>query len=633
MGKVIRHINSMLTKAYLLLIDIAIIFFMPILALVVRLEGDFSKFELYLDLLLDFLPLTIPVTLVVFYLFGLYSRLWRYATVQDLLAVVGASLVSTAIITAMGLYQHLALPRSIYVISCIFKIAAVASSRLVIKLAQSMNSTAEADNNTRFLIVGAGDAGAMIAREIKQRSLINSIVGFVDDDTNKVGKKILGTPIIGITEDIEGIAKSNNITEIIIAIPSADGETIRRISALCRGSGCRVRILPGIYELIEGKDTVAQLRDIDINDLLRRDSVEFSNKKPHEYVTGKTVLITGAGGSIGSELVRQIARLQPRTIFLLGRGENSIYEIHSEIIMKHPDIDSVPIIADVADTMRIQQVFGTYKPDIVFHAAAHKHVPLMEAQPSEAVKVNVFGTKNIVEAAHKNNVEIFVMISTDKAVNPTNVMGASKRTAELIVQNANSHSQTKFLAVRFGNVLGSRGSVIPLFRKQIAMGGPITITHPDVIRYFMTIPEAAQLVLQAGSMAEGGEVFLLDMGKPVRILDMARDLIELHGLVPDKDIKIVFTGLRPGEKLYEELLTSEEGAEDTSNKKIYKAKLKVVDEQQLQDYLGELKLSEDKIEIIKTMSKWLASYKSTSLERSGDYVESHIGSERLWKNA
>ena len=620
MGRVIGHINSVFTKLYLVLIDMTIIFFVPIIALAVRLEGDFSKFEVYLNVLLEFLPLTIPVTLVIFYLFGLYSRLWRYATVQDMLAIVGASLVSTAIITAMGLYQHMALPRSMYVISCIFKIAAVAGSRLVIKMANnlSLHKKDNVENPNRFLIAGAGDAGAMIAREIKQRNDISAIVGFVDDDNNKVGKKILSVPILGKTDDIEEIAKANQITEIIIAIPSADGDTIRRIANICRGSGCRVRILPSIYELIEGRETVSQLRDIDINDLLRRDSVEFNTKKTQEYIAGKTVLITGAGGSIGSELARQISRLQPKCVYLLGRGENSIYEIHSELSVAHSELEYIPIIADVSDQERINRLFAEYQPQIVFHAAAHKHVPLMEAQPSEAVKVNVFGTKNLVEAAKANGAEIFVMISTDKAVNPTNAMGASKRTAELIVQNANAHSATKFLAVRFGNVLGSRGSVIPLFRKQIALGGPITITHPEIIRYFMTIPEAAQLVLQAGAMAEGGEVFLLDMGKPVRILDMARDLIELHGLVPDKDIKIVFTGLRPGEKLYEELLTSEEGAAVTSNKKIYKAKLKVVDEAMLANYIDELRRSGERLEIIQTMSKWLPSYKSTSLERSGD---------------
>ena len=618
MGKTIRRINNIFSKIHLLLMDTAIIFTMPILALIIRLEGDFTKLELYLDILLDFLPMSIPITLIVFYFFGLYRRMWRYATVQDLLAIVGASLVSAAIITAVGLYQYLPLPRSMYVISCIFKIAAMSFSRLTIKLAHTMNNTVDSAKQNRFLIIGAGDAGVMIAREIKQRNIPSTIVGFVDDNHNKIGKKVLGIDVLGSTEDINNIAQTNQITEIIIAIPSADGTVIRRIARLCRGNGARVRILPSIYELIENKDSVSQLRDIDINDLLRRESVVFSNKKALQYITDKRVLITGAGGSIGSELARQIARLNPSKLYLLGRGENSIYEIHTELTSSSLAVECIPIIADVGDLERIQAIFHTYKPQIVFHAAAHKHVPLMEAQPSEAVKVNVFGTKNVVESAHANNAEIFVMISTDKAVNPTNVMGASKRTAELIVQNSNMHSKTKFSAVRFGNVLGSRGSVVPLFRKQIAAGGPITITHPDIIRYFMTIPEAVQLVLQAGSMAEGGEVFLLDMGKPVRVLDMAKDLVELHGLVPDKDIKFVFTGLRPGEKLYEELLTAEEGAEATGNKKIFKAKLRDVNEERLFQYLSELETKKDREDIIRTIMKYVTSYKGTTLRRATD---------------
>lgn len=622
MNKMFASIKSMFennngtrAKLRLLLVDTAIIFFMPILALFVRMEGDMARFNTYLVILLNFLPLAIPLSLFIFYIFGLYSRLWRYATAQDMLAVVGAGVASAAVTGAIGLHWQIPIPHSFYIISVIFKIAAMLAARLIIKLIHRQNPQHTTVGNNRFLIVGAGDAGAMIAREIKQRNTCGVIVGFVDDDQAKVGNRILGIPILGRTTDMELLVSRHRITEIIIAIPSASGTNIRRISNLCKNSGCKVRILPGIYELIEGKETVSQLRDIDINDLLRRESAEFSASDTKDYIRDKTVLITGAGGSIGSELARQIARLQPRRLFLLGRGENSIYEIHNEISSSNPELECIPVIADVADYEGVKEAFTSCQPQIVFHAAAHKHVPLMEAQPYEAVRVNVLGTKNLVELAQANQTEIFVMISTDKAVNPTNVMGASKRTAELIVQSANKYEHTKFLVVRFGNVLGSRGSVIPLFRKQIANGGPITITHPDVTRYFMTIPEAAQLVLQAGAMATGGEVFLLDMGKPVRILDMARDLVALHGLLPDEDIQFVFTGLRPGEKLYEELLTSEEGAVRTTNKAIYKAQLTEVNTVNLELYLQDLKQAgHNSTAIIKAMSKWLVSYKSAALK-------------------
>ena len=612
--KIIAYIHNVFAKAYIVLLDIMVISFAPILALIVRLEGDFTAYDYYLSNIMTLLPLSIAMTLIVFHFFGLYKILWSYATVQDMLTVVIAGAFSTLIIAAIGMYVNIDVPISVYLISCIFKISLLIAIRLAIKINHIIRHKTASTNEIRFLIVGAGDAGAMIAHEIKRRNAGNKLVGFIDDDEDKIGSHIIGVPILGKSDNIEALAKRHMVTEIIIAIPSGDGDTIRRISGLCRHCGCRVRTLPGLYELIENKNIVPQLRDIDISDLLRREPITFDTENISAYIRGKDVLITGAGGSIGSELARQISRLQPKTIYLLGRGENSIHEIYSELTNSNVDIQYIPVIADVSDSDRIFDIFRDYKPQIVFHAAAHKHVPLMERQPSEAIKVNVFGTKNLVEASKQNSVEIFVMISTDKAVNPTNVMGASKRIAELIVQGANRQSGTKFLAVRFGNVLGSRGSVIPLFRKQIAMGGPITITHPDIIRYFMTIPEAAQLVLQAGAMAEGGEVFLLDMGKPVRILDMARDLVELHGLVPDKDIKFVFTGLRPGEKLYEELLTAEEGAEQTSNKKIYKAKLKIVNNDRLDIYLLELKQAKTATEIITTMDKWMPNYKSTSLK-------------------
>ena len=362
------------------------------------------------------------------------------------------------------------------------------------------------------------------------------------------------------------------------------------------------------------KGTLQQLRNIEIEDLLRREPVKLDLGEISRYIQDKIILITGAGGSIGSELSRQISKIRPKKIILLGRGENSIYEIHQELKEKFCDLEYIPVIADIRDRKRIDEIFARYKPQVVFHAAAHKHVPLMEAQPSEAVKNNIFGTKNIVEAADRFQVETVIMISTDKAVNPTSVMGATKRVAELIVQNMNAHSKTKYAVVRFGNVLGSRGSVIPLFKKQIAKGGPITITHPDMVRYFMTIPEATQLVLQAGAIAKGSEVFLLDMGEPVRIFDMAKDLVELHGLVPEQDIKFVFTGLRPGEKLYEELLTTEEGAESTHHKKIYKATIENIDKNVLGDCLDKLEKERDALAIIALIKKIVPTYQSKQLK-------------------
>lgn len=616
----VKHIvNSIQAKTYLVLLDMSISFLMPILALIVRLEGDFRLYEQYVNSLYEVLPMNVAVTLVVFYFFGLYSRLWAYANIQDMLAIIGAVGVATSLIAIIGMYNQVSIPRSVFLLSGIFKLGSVITSRLVIKLAHYSRGKKEiSEEQRRILIIGAGDAGVMIAREITQRGAGYTLVGFVDDDKKKIGSRLFGTSVMGNTDVVEDLVSDKDITDIIIAIPSADGTTIRRISNICKGCGCRVKILPSIYELIEDHAAMPQLRDIDINDLLRRQVVELNIKEVKSCIAGKTVLITGAGGSIGSELARQISRLQPKVLYLLGRGENSIYEIYQELLGKKVDVQCIPIIADVANEAHIKTIFAKYKPQVVFHAAAHKHVPLMEAQPEEAVRVNVFGTKNVVDASVDNEAEVFVMISTDKAVNPTNVMGASKRTAELIVQHASGRGQTKFLAVRFGNVLGSRGSVVPLFRKQIAAGGPITITHPDIIRYFMTIPEAVQLVLQAGVLAKGGEVFLLDMGEPVRVLDMAKDLVELHGLVPDKDIKFVFTGLRPGEKLYEELLTAEEGAEPTANKKIFKAKLREVNAEKLTAYLSELETKQERVEIIQTIMKYVTSYKSTTLRRAGD---------------
>jgi len=425
------------------------------------------------------------------------------------------------------------------------------------------------------LIVGAGEAGTMLAREMLRHPEAGLLpVGFLDDDPAKQHQKIMGIPVLGPISSLPQVAASTHADEVLIAIPSAPGKVVRRVVELARQVGLRHRIVPGIYEILSGKVAISQIRNVDVEDLLRRDPVQLDTSEITDYLEGRVVLVTGAGGSIGSEIVRQVARFRPRRILLLGRGENSLYQIEREIERTWPEMDWRTIVADVRDREKMQHVFTTYAPEVVFHAAAHKHVPMMEANPDEAIFNNVGGTKNVVELALEYGVERFVNISTDKAVNPTSVMGASKRVAEYLVQWAAQRAKPgqAFVSVRFGNVLGSRGSVIPLFKEQIAKGGPVTVTHQDMTRYFMTIPEAAQLVLQAGGLGNNGAVYVLDMGEPVRIADLVRDLIRLSGLEPGADIEIIYTGIRPGEKLFEELLTAEEGTEASKHSHIFVAK-------------------------------------------------------------
>ena len=461
----------------------------------------------------------------------------------------------------------------------------------------------------KVLIVGAGDAGAMLLREIERYHIANrQVVGFIDDDKNKTGKILLGVKVLGTRNELVKIASEKGIDEIIIAMPSVKGKEIKAIISICKETNCKLTILPGLYEIIEGKVSISQLRPVDIEDLLGRDPVKLDTTAVKEYLAGKIVLITGAGGSIGSEIVRQVAKMQPKKLLLLGKGENSIYEITQELKINCPEVKTVPIIADIRDKERIKAIMDYFKPQVVFHAAAHKHVPLMEYQPAEAVRNNILGTKVVADEAAAHNVETFVMISTDKAVNPTSVMGCTKRVAEMYVQSMNKNSGTRFVAVRFGNVLGSRGSVIPLFKKQIAKGGPVTVTHPDMKRYFMTIPEASQLVLQAGAMAKGGEVFVLDMGEPVRIYDLAKDLITLSGLIPDKDIEIKITGLRPGEKLFEELLSAEDGTEKTTHKKIFTARIKEIDKAGLDKEISKILEITDGEEVVAALQKIVPTY-------------------------
>ncbi len=591
--------------------DIVSIVLSGYIGLFLKFEGKVADF--YFEAWFRFWPVVILVSLLVYYSFGLYHRLWRYAGVNEIFTICFAVTVSSI---SSALYMYLVnpgFPRSVYIIAWGFNIACVGSSRLLLRIFY-YHYKAQNSQRSRVLIVGAGDAGAMIARELQHRYYESKkLIGFIDDDREKYNRILFGVKVLGNRKAIKKNVELYDVQEIIIALPSADGKQLHQIIDECKKTKCVVKTVPGIYELIDGKVSIQQVRNIDLNDLLRREPVKLDIARIADYLTGKRVLVTGAGGSIGSELCRQVAALAPKELILLGKGENSIYEIHRELHSKYPDLPIEPLIADVRDRERIERIFAHNQPQVIFHAAAHKHVPLMELQPDEAVRNNIFGTQNVVEAAHQFKAEMFILISTDKAINPSSVMGVTKRVAELILQNMNRNSKTIYAAVRFGNVLGSRGSVVPLFQRQIKAGGPITITHPEMKRYFMTIPEATQLVLQAGSMAKGGEVFVLDMGKPVKIYDMACTLIELAGLRPHKDIEINFTGLRPGEKLFEELLSTEEGTSATTHEKIYCANLQAVDRKKLALCLTRLQLAVDADEIRKTLAELVPTFSGYKL--------------------
>lgn len=567
----------------------------------------------YLSLLISYMPLAVAIYLISFYLFKLYGRIWRYASATELIAIVMANITASTAWYFISLYIGAVLPRSLYVFTGLLLIFFIGGSRLSLRFySYVMNKPKYRQiqrKKNKVLIIGAGDAGAMLLREIERYHIANrQVVGFIDDDKNKTGKILLGVKVVGTRNELVKIAADKGIDEIIIAMPSVKGKEIKAIISICKETNCKLTILPGLYEIIEGKVSISQLRPVDIEDLLGRDPVKLDTTAVKEYLAGKIVLITGAGGSIGSEIVRQVAKMQPKKLLLLGKGENSIYEITQELKINSPEVKTVPIIADIRDKERIKAIMDYFEPQVVFHAAAHKHVPLMEYQPAEAVRNNILGTKVVADEAAAHNVETFVMISTDKAVNPTSVMGCTKRVAEMYVQSMNKNSGTRFVAVRFGNVLGSRGSVIPLFKKQIAKGGPVTVTHPDMKRYFMTIPEASQLVLQAGAMAKGGEVFVLDMGEPVRIYDLAKDLITLSGLIPDKDIEIKITGLRPGEKLFEELLSAEDGTEKTTHKKIFTARIKEIDKAGLDREISKILEITDGEEVVAALQKIVPTY-------------------------
>jgi FlaA1/EpsC-like NDP-sugar epimerase len=505
--------------------------------------------------------------------FGLYHWAWQYMSVREVVALIKAVLLSTAFLAlTVVAFGNRDFPLAVFVVEGLICFAFIGGVRLAIRYWKDAHSLlSRTGEEQRVLIVGAGDAGEMILREIQKNPKFKyHPVGFVDNNPNKKGLFIHHLPVLGDCESIPAIVEANGVDEVIIAIPTATRKQIRRVVELCEQSKAKFKIVPGIFELIDGTVHVNQIRNVEIEDLLGRDPIKLDMESISSYLTNSCVMVTGAGGSIGSELCRQVAIYNPAKLVLIGKGENSIFDIENELKGRYPFLDLSVHIADVRDLDRMTNVFEAVKPDVIFHAAAHKHVMLMERDPEEAILNNVVGTRNLVDLADRYQAKEFVMISTDKAVNPSSVMGATKRLAEMIVQaKAQSGTKTKFVSVRFGNVLGSRGSVVPIFKRQIAAGDPVTVTHPEAKRYFMTIPEAVQLVIQAGALGNGGEIFILDMGEPVKIVDLARDLIRLSGFEEGTDIEIKFIGLKPGEKLFEEILTSEEGSSATKHEKIF----------------------------------------------------------------
>jgi FlaA1/EpsC-like NDP-sugar epimerase len=549
---------------YLILFDIFLTIASVVGAFALRLDVNFYS---YITAVYWMVGISLVVKLSIYYFFGLYRRLWAYASINELLLIVmavsAASIAFSAIMMTLLVTRLLSFPRMVLLIDWLLSLIGVGGFRFSLRLiseTRSANAKPQARKASKVLVIGAGDAGALVVREMQRNPQLGlHPIGYLDDDPAKYKHQIHGVPVIGKLNDLGRALNSRPVNEVIIAIPSTGGKIIRMVSDICRLKGIPFRTMPGLYELIGGKVSVNRLREVDITDLLRREPAQIQNELIGAALTGKRILVTGAGGSIGREICRQVARWGPQALILLGHGENSIFEVMLELQEDFPSLPIQPVIADIRDVPRLTGIFNSFHPQVVFHTAAHKHVPLMESNIEEAITNNVIGTRNVCQAAITADTERLVLISTDKAVRPANVMGATKRLAEMIVLEAAHRTGRAFSVVRFGNVLGSRGSVVPLFKRQIAHGGPITITHPDMKRYFMTIPEAVYLVLQASAMGKGGEVFLLNMGQQVRILDLAEDLVRLSGLEPGKDIEIVFTGIRPGEKLSEDLW--EEGTE------------------------------------------------------------------------
>ena len=561
------------------------------------LRFDFRFDEIPDEMLLGYLQFAAVwgvIALAVYWIFGLYQSIWRFASESELLRVIGSYLVlGLGCGIFLLLYKGARLPYSFYILGILFSFVCTVFLRFAYRLFRGlrkhMEVLTERTDRENVMIIGAGEAGRSLVTEFNSSQYISGrVVCAIDDNPNKRGRRLCGVPIVGNRYDIPKMVLRYKVNKIIMAIPTLPAAERKAILDICSTTSCQVQVLPGIYQMVNETVSVSKLRKVDPQDLLGRDPIRVNLDEILAYISGKVVMVTGGGGSIGSELCRQIARANPKQLIVFDIYENNAYDIQMELERKYPRLNLKVLIGSVRNTARLDYVLSTYRPELVFHAAAHKHVPLMEDSPNEAIKNNVFGTYKMAQAAAKYGVKRFVLISTDKAVNPTNIMGASKRLCEMVVQMMNRHSDTEFVAVRFGNVLGSNGSVIPLFQKQIEQGGPVTVTHPDIIRYFMTIPEAVSLVLQAGYYAKGGEIFVLDMGEPVKIDTMARNLIRLSGYEPDVDIKVEYTGLRPGEKLYEELLMKEEGLQDTANKLIHVGKPIEMDDELFKQQLDRL---------------------------------------------
>ena len=578
----------------LVIMDIMSILLVSFAALYIRYDFSFQDIDpLFFKHCENLLIPNIIGTLIFFVIWKLYRSVWRYASANELVNIVGATACASLAQFVYCKFTDNRMPRSYSVLYFFLLTLAICCIRFGYRILRLINNKRMnllgKEHCVNVMIIGAGAGGDMILKEIENsRYLSMRAKCIIDDQPGCHGKLMRGVPIVGGRESILDAVGRYSIDEIIFAIPSAGVQTRKEILDICKESGCKLRTIPGTYQLINGDVSVSSLKEVEIEDLLGREPIRINTEEVLGHVGGKVVLVTGGGGSIGSELCRQLAAHHPKQLIILDIYENNAYDIQQELIRKYPELDLVVLIASVRNKERIDSIFETYRPNIVYHAAAHKHVPLMEDSPHEAIKNNVFGTYKVAQAADRYGVDKFVLISTDKAVNPTNIMGASKRLCEMLIQSMNRSSRTNYVAVRFGNVLGSNGSVIPLFKKQIAEGGPVTVTHPDIIRYFMTIPEAVSLVLQAGAYAKGGEIFVLDMGEPVKILDLATNLIKLSGYRVGEDIQIVFTGLRPGEKMYEELLMNEEGLKETANKMIFIGKPIEFDEELFRSQLVEL---------------------------------------------
>ena len=614
-----RSVNRM---GILVLLDILTVLFSYGFALFLRFDFSFSRIVEssvpYIEIYLRSMPLWCGATLTVFFLLRLYHSIWRQASVAEMKSIIFAYALLAPCYALIVWKMELELPKSYYIMGFLVNFCLTTgcrfSFRILRYIAVTMSHT-DRETGDRIMVIGAGSAGQMLIKELHNSDkLVSKVCCVIDDNPNKRGKQIEGVDIVGNRHDIVNMAKKYNISRIVYAIPSSRPEERSAILNICKETNCRLQTIPGMYQLLNNEVEISRLRDVEVTDLLGREQVKVNNEEIFADLGGKVVLVTGGGGSIGSELCRQIAQANPKRLVIFEIYENNAYAIQQELKRSCPGLDLVTLIGSVRNTNRINDVMKTYRPDIVFHAAAHKHVPLMEDSPNEAIKNNVIGTYKTATAAAAWGVKKFVLISTDKAVNPTNIMGASKRLCEMVVQMMDRQSpNTCFVAVRFGNVLGSNGSVIPLFKKQIAEGGPVTVTDRRIIRYFMTIPEAVSLVLQASYYAAGGEIFVLEMGEPVKIDDMARNLIRLSGFTPDVDIKIVYTGLRPGEKLYEEMLMNEEGLRETENKLIHIGNPIEMDDDWFRDMLHRLdEASKSESDDIRTLvSQAVPTYKYT----------------------